>query len=95
MIAFWQQRKKFRIKFAKKNTKFSLRLHYNGDESYLYLNKTEIFQFKAHDASVSKDFPNNEMSEISLNGTAYDFSVDHSANKEKLSLICMIIYDKE
>lgn len=26
--------------------------------------------------SVSKDFGNNEMSEISLNGTMYDFSTD-------------------
>ena len=27
---------------------------------------------------VSKDFRKDEMSEISLNGTVYDFSVDHS-----------------
>ena len=29
--------------------------------------------------SVWKDFPKYELSEISLNGTAHDFSVDHSA----------------
>ena len=29
------------INFSKTNTKFWLSLHYNGDESYLYVNKTE------------------------------------------------------
>ena len=28
--------------------------------------------------SISKDFTKNEQSEISLNGTVYDFSVDSS-----------------
>ena len=52
-------------------------LHYIGVNSYLYVNKTEIYKFKAHDnigwygfclGSVSKDFTKNEQSEISLNG---------------------------
>ena len=34
--------KKFCINFSKANTKFCLSLHYNGNESYLYVNKTEI-----------------------------------------------------
>ena len=38
MIALVQQKK---ISFSKSNTKFCLSLHYN-DESYLYVNKTEI-----------------------------------------------------
>ena len=32
--------KKFSINFTKANTKFVLSLHYNGDGSYLYVNKT-------------------------------------------------------
>ena len=60
-----QQKKKISINFSTANTKFCLNLHYNGDESYLYVNKTEIFKFKAGDniswynfclGSVSKDF---------------------------------------
>ena len=35
------------INFSKANTKFCLSLHYNGDESYLYVNRTEIYKFKA------------------------------------------------
>ena len=56
----------------------------------MYVNKTEIYKFKAKDniiwynfcsGSVSKDFTNDEQSEISLNGTVYDFSVDQSSIK--------------
>ena len=47
----------------------------------------QIWKFKVHDdiqwyefymGRVSKDFRKDEMSEISLNGTVYDFSIDHS-----------------
>ena len=57
-------------------------------------NKTEIYKFKVNDniswhnfclRNVSKDFTKNEQSEISLNGTVYGFSVDHSSvNKEDI-----------
>ena len=39
--------KKIKINFTKANTKFCLSLHCNGDESYLFINKTEICKFKA------------------------------------------------
>ena len=66
-------------------------MHYN-DESCLYVNKTEIFKFKAKDnirwynlclGSISKDFTKDEQSEISVNGTVYDFSVDHGSIKKE------------
>ena len=57
-------------------------------------NKTEIYKFKVNDniswhnfclGNVSKNFTKNEQSEISLNGTVYGFSVDHSSvNKEDI-----------
>ena len=83
---------KISIKFSKDNTKLCLSLHYNGDESYLYVNNTEIYKFKAKDIisgynfcleNVSKDFTKNEQTEISLNGTVCDFSVDHSSVKKE------------
>ena len=54
----------------------------------MFVNKTKICKFKAKDntswnnfclGSVSKDFTNDETSEISFNSTAYDFSVDQSS----------------
>ena len=51
-----------------------------------------IYKFKAKDniswynfclGSVSKDFPKDEQSEISLNSTVYDFSADRSSIKKE------------
>ena len=39
--------KLYSINFTKKNTKFCLSLHYNGANSYLFVNGTEIIKFKA------------------------------------------------
>ena len=39
--------KLYSINFTKKNTKFCLRLLYNGSNSYLFVNGTEIIKFKA------------------------------------------------
>ena len=61
---------------------------YNGHESYLYDNITDICKIKAKDnisgysfclGNVSQDFTKDEQSGISLIGTVYDFSVDHSS----------------
>ena len=49
MVVLVQQEKKFSINFSKANAKFCFSLHYNGHESYLYVNKTEIYKFKAKD----------------------------------------------
>ena len=58
----------------------------------MYVNKTESCKFKTKDnirwydfclGSISKDFTKNEQSEISLNGTVYDFLVDHSSIKKE------------
>ena len=55
----------------------------------------QIYKFKANDkiswcnfylGSVSEDFTKDEQSEISLNGTVYDFSVDHSSIKKEDTL---------
>ena len=52
----------------------------------------QIYKCKAQDniilyncclRSISKDFTKDELSEIFLNGTVYDFSVDHSSIKKE------------
>ena len=43
--------------FSRANIKnFCLSLHHNDDESYLYVNKTEICKFKANDNISSYNF---------------------------------------
>ena len=61
-------------------------LHYNGFNSYLFVNGTEIIKFKAKDpeiisyplclGNVSKDFSIDNMKKTGLNGCVYDFSSD-------------------
>ena len=48
MIPLVQQRK-INFSSTKANTIFFSNLHYNDNERYMYLNKTKIFKFKAHD----------------------------------------------
>ena len=81
--------KLYSINFIKENTKFCLSLHYNGANSYLFVNGTEIIKFKAKDSeitsyqlclgNISKDRSIDKMKKTSLQGYVYDFSVDYDA----------------
>ena len=44
--------KMYSINFTERNKKFCLSLHYNGAKSYLFVNDTEIFRFKAKDSEI-------------------------------------------
>ena len=39
--------------FTIANKTLSLKLHYNGDDSYLFVNSKEVIKFKAKNQSVS------------------------------------------
>ena len=64
-------------------------MHYNGVNSYLFVNGTEIIKFKANDSetvatplclgNISKDWPVDNMKDTGLNGYVYNFSVDYDA----------------
>ena len=83
--------KKFSINFSKATTKFWLILDSSGDQNDLCVNKTEICKFKTNDnitwydfclGIISDNFTKAEQKEISLNGTAYNFSLDQSSIKK-------------
>ena len=75
--------KMYSINFAVTKKKFCLSLNYNGANSYLFVNGTEIYKFKAKDSeivattlylgNISKDWS------ADFNGYIYDFSVDYYA----------------
>ena len=79
----------YSINFTKENTKFCLSLHYNGANSYLFVNGKEIIKFKAKDSeitayplclgNISKDGSVDNMKKSGLKGYVYDFSVDYNA----------------
>ena len=55
MEAFVHQ-KKININFSKAKTKFCLSFHYNNDKSYLFINRKEIYKFKASNKNVNFPF---------------------------------------
>ena len=81
--------KMYSINFTEKNKKFCLSLHYNGANSYLFVNGTEIYKFKAKDSeivpsslcliNISKDWSVDNMKKAGFTGYVYVFSVDYNA----------------
>ena len=67
---------------------FFLSLHYNGANSYLFVNETEIYKFKAKDSqilvgpiclgNISKDWSVDNMKITGFTDHVYDFSVDYN-----------------
>ena len=70
--------KMYSINFTEINKKFCLSLHYNGANSYLFVNGTEIYKFKAKDSeivasplclgNISKDWSVDNMKKTGFNG---------------------------
>ena len=81
--------KMYSISFTVTKKKFCLSLHYNGANSYLFVNDTEIYKFKAKDSkivasptclgNISKDWWTDNMKKTGFNGYVYDFGVDYDA----------------
>ena len=77
------------VNFTLTKKKFCLSLHYNGANSYLFVNRTEIIKFKAKDSkivasplclgNISKDWSVNNMKRTGFTGYVYDFCVDYEA----------------
>ena len=80
--------KMYSSNFTVTNKKFCLSLHYNGANSYLFVNGQEIIKFKTKDSNIvprplclgniSKDWPTDNMKKTGLTGYVYDFSVDYN-----------------
>ena len=79
--------KMYSINFTVTNKKFCLSFHYNEANSYLFVNGTEIYKFKAKDSeivvgpifpvNISKDWSIDNMKNTGFNRYVYDFSVNY------------------
>ena len=68
---------------------FCSSLHYNGTNSYLFVNDIEIIKFKAKNSeivatplclgNISKHWSVDNMKKTGLNGYVDDFSIDYDA----------------
>ena len=77
---------KYPINFTQSGKRFILSLHYNGSNSFLFVNATKVYQFKSKNSeikdyalclgNVSKDFIINNMKKTGLQGVVNFFSVD-------------------
>ena len=79
---------KYSNNLTQSNRKFCLGLPYNGSNSFLFVNATKTYQFKAKDSKIKKfllclgdasvDFLPNNMIKTGLSGSVYNFSVDYN-----------------
>ena len=79
----------YKHNFTAPNKKFVLSLHYNGDDSYLFVNGGEELKFKAQTfnnkmrqnlfciGNLSSDWSSAESTYTGLYGSIYDFAVDY------------------
>ena len=77
--------------FSEENKTFFLSLHYNGDNSYLFVNGKEVTKFKAKKSeikanqltlgsiSTSANLSSSDIEDSKPYGNVYDFSVDYCA----------------
>ena len=71
----------YKINFTGNNKKVCLSLHYNGANSYLFVNGTEIHKFKAKDSEIVA-------TPLCLGNISKDFSVDNM-KKNRIKWICI------
>ena len=79
--------KMYSINFTENIKKFCLSLHYNKENSYLFVNGTEIIKFKSKDpeilpyplclGNISRDWSVDNLKKTRLNGYVYGFTVDY------------------
>ena len=79
----------YSINFTVTKKKNCLSLHYNGANTYLFVNGTEIYKFRGKDSeivattlclgNISKDWSVDNMKKTGFNWYVYDFSVDYDA----------------
>ena len=77
----------YSINFTVTKKKFGSSLHYNGANSYLFVNGTEIYKFKAKGSeivaaplclgNISEDWSADNIKKTGFNGYVYDFIVDY------------------
>ena len=80
--------KMYAINFTVTKNNFCLSLHYNGANSYSFVNGTGIIKFKVKDSeivatplclgNISKDWSVDDMKKTGFTDYVYDFSVDYN-----------------
>ena len=80
---------KYPISFTQSGKRFVLSLHYNGSNSFLFVNAIKVYQFNAKNSkiidyalcigNISKDFTINNLKKTGLKGVIKFFSVNFNS----------------
>ena len=76
--------KMYSINFTVTKKKFCLSLHYNGANSYLFVNGTEIIKFKAKDSEIVASL-------LCLGNISKDWSTDNIKTRGLIILIIILL----
>ena len=76
--------KMYLVNFTVTKKKFCLSLHYNGTNSYLFVNGIEIYNFKAKDSEIVATL-------LCLGNILKDLSAANMKKKQDLMDMCMIL----
>ena len=75
---------KYSINFTESRQRFVLSLHYNGSNSFLFVDATKIYQFKAKYSEI-KDYA------LCLDNISIDFTIDN-IKKNRIHSTCKNIF---
>ena len=67
---------KYPINFTQSGKRFVLSLHYNGSNSFLFVNATKVYQFEAKNLEI-KDYA------LCLHNASKDFTINDMKKKQK------------
>ena len=73
------------ITFTHPNKRFALSLHYNGNNSFLSVNATKIYQFKAKNSKI-KDYA------LCLGNILKEFRINNLKKKNSIKSGCKIVF---
>ena len=76
--------KEYSVNFTERQKNFWLSLHYNGANSYLFINGVEIRKFKANDSIINA-------APFCLENASKDFSVDNMKKAGLYGYVFMIL----
>ena len=77
----------YSINFTVTKKKFCLSLHYNGENSYLFVNGTEIYKFKAKDSEIAA-------SPLCLANISKDWSTDNMKKQVLMDMSMILVWIK-
>ena len=76
--------KMYALNFTVRNKKFCLSIHYNRANSYLFVNGTEIYKFKAKDSEIVA-------SSLCLRNISKDWSIDNMKKQDLMIMFLILV----